>query len=34
VDDGEIVLVTAEERVRLNAKGEKRQLGDDIDYWL
>ncbi|CAD8207264.1 unnamed protein product [Paramecium octaurelia] len=34
VDDGEIVIVTAEERVRLNNKGEKKQLGQDIDYWL
>lgn len=34
VDDGEVVLVTAEERVRLNKKGENRELGKDLDYWL
>ncbi|CAD8197924.1 unnamed protein product [Paramecium octaurelia] len=34
VADGEVVIITAEERVRLNNKGEKRQLGQDIDYWV
>lgn len=27
VADTEVVIITAEERVRLNNKGEKRQLG-------
>lgn len=34
VDDGEIVLVSSEERYRLNAKGEKKPFGKDSDFWL
>ena len=34
VDDGEIVLISAEERMQLNKKGEGKPEGKDIDYWL
>lgn len=34
VDDGEVVLVSSEERVRLNEKGENKQVPNDVDYWL
>jgi len=34
VDDGEVVLISAQERMHLNSKGENRTDGMDIDYWL
>jgi hypothetical protein len=32
VDDGEVVIITSQERRILNEKGEN--LPNDIDYWL
>jgi hypothetical protein len=34
VDNGEIVFVAAVDRVALNAQGENRTFGKDIDFWL
>ena len=33
-DDGEIVIISDSDRIRLNEKGENKPLSEDIDYFL